>query len=698
MSWWRSLRLFLRAHRKGILITVGVIVGFYLLLNTAFMAVSSNENVCISCHNMVPYHRTWQRSTHSGVPCVRCHNLGFGYFTGALAKYTTGFYNPRALARVPNEACLQSDCHRLEVVARATGFRQTVAFDHSSHLGELRRGERLWCTSCHSSDVAGGTHFTTHEQTCYICHFKGAETGRSVTECDTCHTEPLEEVEHGGFRFSHGAYVSLGVGCDECHVRIISGDATVEPGRCHDCHPERMGRFDDFFFMHDRHVTERGISCFRCHGEIEHRSVELLRSLDVSCRNCHSELHGHQKQMYMGVGGRGLPDVPSRMFAAKVSCEGCHVKPGGGAGVEGGSAADSYEAKRRSCVRCHGKDEPWDEMLDDWTREMKAALDYMAPLEQRARRLLDGLDDSEVRYREAAGNLRFALHNINLVRRGIGVHNVEYAVRLLNRGRGQIMIAGEQLQQSIPAGRAPAVLRQPDGYCMSLCHNTVNTPDDVFYQEMQIDFSHLSHEDLDCTNCHSAQKHKQRVISTQGCMQCHHSEEGRTEYGVECNDCHSTEASLYRGAVRVSGVKVRPDSMAADVDCVDCHVFQVNTETGRVESESLRQILERCNACHQEAEIEPLLVDKYFLENEVSLRRLGDRLVVRFRQQNSAVERLRRAGLESSEIRQLAGEVDHGLNLVLGGRPHHNIEAAKLILETMEDKMNRLQSLIEEAR
>ncbi|NIQ83208.1 MAG: hypothetical protein GTN93_35100, partial [Anaerolineae bacterium] len=90
--------------------------------------------------------------------------------------------------------------------------------------------------------------------------------------------------------------------------------------------------------------------------------------------------------------------------------------------------------------------------------------------------------------------------------------------------------------------------------------------------------------------------------------------EGR-EYGVECSDCHSTEASLYDGSVRVEGLEIEPDVMAlSDVSCTDCHKVQV-------EGETLKQILGHCNKCHEDWGVEPLPVDQGFLQQEVSLRR-----------------------------------------------------------------------------
>jgi len=686
MRLWRSFRLFVGSHKKGLLVTLGVVVGLYLLLNASFYALSTNEDVCNSCHFIEPFYRSWTHSSHEGVDCISCHELGFGYFTSALFKTATGLYNPRPIAEVRDESCLQSGCHELEVVHRTTGFRQDIAFDHRTHLQQLRRGERLRCTSCHTADREGGTHFTTREETCYICHFKGAEEGKSVTECATCHTAPAKEVEHAGFRFDHKAYVDLGVSCEECHVRITRGTAGVDPNRCHDCHTERMGSFNDFTLIHDTHVTEHGISCFSCHSEIEHGAVEFIKVLDVKCESCHTELHSLQKQMYMGVGSRGLGDTPSRMFAAKVSCEGCHTSSTGEAGAAPGSRrrADEYEAKRKACVRCHGPG--YDKMLDDWMRETKTALDFIAPLEKRAREVLASLDSSSPETQGAAEFLRDALHNIDLARRGEGAHNVEYAVHLISTSLDQITLAFRQLGKSVPSRRLPAVLIKPDGYCTSLCHNRLDTHGIEFFAEMEIDFDHEAHGHVSCTRCHSAQKHKQKVISKGECMSCHHSEEGQG-YGVGCVDCHSAETGLYEGSVRVAGVDLEPDVMAeSDVSCSDCHQAEAGGET-------LQTILRRCNDCHEEYEVEPLPVDDEFLEKQVALRRSSDRLIVALERQRVAVQNLDRRGQATSEMTRLLNEASDDLDVVLRGRFHHNFAAAEVILDRVAELLRQLEKL-----
>lgn len=678
MRLWRSFTLFLRSHKRGLLVTLAVFVGLYILLNASFYAVSMSDASCTVCHFITPYHRSWQQSSHEGVACVRCHDLGFGYFTSALFKTATGLYNPRPVTVVKNEACLQSDCHQLQVVYRSTGLRQRVAFDHRSHLRKMRRGEKLWCTSCHSSYGSKGTHFATNEATCFICHFKGAEQGRSVTECSTCHTAPAEVVEHSGFRFNHQAYVSLGVSCEECHIKITRGDANADPDRCHDCHSERLGGFDNFELMHDKHVSERGISCFRCHSEIEHGSVEFISVLDVQCANCHSELHSPQKELYMGVGGKGLADVPSRMFAAKVSCEGCHTAGAGAA------KKVSYEEHRQACVRCHG--EGYDLMLDDWMREMKNALDYVAPLERSANNILASLDQSNPRDAETAEFIRDALANIDLARSGIGAHNAEYAIKMIDTGIDQISLAHQQLGRRLSPGARPAVLVKPDGYCTSLCHNRIASHGVEFFAEMEIDFDHEAHEHVSCTRCHSAQKHKQRIISKGECMSCHHTEEGQ-EYGVGCSDCHGAVAALYQGTARVPGVEIEPDVMAeSDVSCVGCHQVSAAGET-------LQTILQRCNKCHEEWEAEPYPVDDYFVENEVALQRSSDRLLVELERSRVAVDTLERQGRDTAEMKQLLSRASEAVNAVMRGKYHHNFPAAEAILTKAGELLKQLELL-----
>jgi hypothetical protein len=377
----------------------------------------------------------------------------------------------------------------------------------------------------------------------------------------------------------------------------------------------------------------------------------------------------------MGIGGEGMLDIPSRMFAAKVSCEGCHLQQ-----LQGlGTTATPMETLRTSCVRCHG--EGYDDMLDDWIREIQNALDYAEPVERRAQAFLrnvsgDGSNDEIIQI------LRDGVNNIELIRQGRGVHNVEYAVRLINTSIDQISFALQQSNQAVQVARRPRVLQEPDGYCTTLCHDNLATHGVEFFAEMELDFDHDSHSDSACTTCHSAQRHKERVISKDGCMTCHHTEEAQADFGVGCEDCHGFVTSLYEGEVQVAGLDIEADSMFdADVGCLDCHHVEA-------QSESLNNILNRCNECHQDWGVEPEIVNDIFLQQEVSTRRKSDGLIVKI---ESLKESFRRFGASEDEwnrIRQAEDELD----IVLRGRPHHNFIAAELILEKVDNTVRELES------
>ncbi|NIR31771.1 MAG: hypothetical protein GWN99_04120, partial [Gemmatimonadetes bacterium] len=100
-----------------------------------------------------------------------------------VVKYVTGAYGTKPWAEIEDAACLRSGCHTERELEGQVNY-EGVRFDHSQHLGELRRGKRLRCTSCHSQIVQGSqsvvfqgvpigaAHLRVTAVTCYLCHFK----------------------------------------------------------------------------------------------------------------------------------------------------------------------------------------------------------------------------------------------------------------------------------------------------------------------------------------------------------------------------------------------------------------------------------------------------------------------------------------------------------------------------------------------
>jgi hypothetical protein len=261
------------------------------------------------------------------------------------------------------------------------------------------------------------------------------------------------------------------------------------------------------------------------------------------------------------------------------------------------------------------------------------------------------------------------------------VHNVEYAVKLVNTAADQLQFAFRKYGEPLRFGGKPPVLSEPDGYCGALCHDRLATHKVAFFEEMEIDFDHDSHSHVACTTCHSAQKHKERVIDKDGCMGCHHTDEAQEAYGVGCEDCHGAETAFYRGAVTVEGVEIESDIMAqADTGCLDCHTVQAQTE-------SLNDILARCNECHEAYGAEPNPVNDWFVQKEVGTRQEGDRLLVRIEMLR---QELRRSGTQAQRDRLAVAEKD--LEVVLRGRAHHNVVAAEAIIAKVQKIIAELEA------
>ena len=175
----------------GLGIGGGVLAGLGMAASLGVMEASSSSAFCGSCHVMKKYHASWSESTHREVACVECH-IPPGLEAklekkvegvSMLARTMTGSISSHISARVGDEVCLK--CHERRLLVGREWF-DDVLFDHRPHMGELRRGVRLTCSSCHSQ-IVQGSHITVTSASCLVCHFMKREPAASETECSLCH-------------------------------------------------------------------------------------------------------------------------------------------------------------------------------------------------------------------------------------------------------------------------------------------------------------------------------------------------------------------------------------------------------------------------------------------------------------------------------------------------------------------------------
>jgi len=437
LAWVLSL-----PHSPARLVTaIGALglVGILLLITT--LEITSQAFFCQSCHYMRGYYDQWKVSSHKKVQCLECHvkpgvtNYLSRKFSAMheLSSMITGKYPSRPHAEVEDASCLRKGCHESRLLKGQVIYRENIVFDHTPHLTLERRGKKLKCATCHAQMVMG-THIAVSEEVCFLCHFKDIVNGVTPMTskfCQKCHKTLPQSVDIAGTdqKYSHGDYQKPGIHCQDCHINVVGGTGQVPPVMCQACHnkPKDLNAISDPVKMHEKHVTEHKVECYMCHEQIKH-SLNAGAHADkrISCSQCHAQGHSAQRDLYTGKGARGIVGAPSSMANAQVACIACHRGDSTDAQQVGYPKPGLRRATVASCVLCHGDDGAG--FLQDWKSQVAAAL-------PRAEAVLSQAEKSPILKKDtvAARILSDARYNIGFVKAAHGVHNVDFAVSILEQ-------------------------------------------------------------------------------------------------------------------------------------------------------------------------------------------------------------------------------------------------------------------------
>jgi len=272
------------------------------------------------------------------------------------------------------------------------------------------------------------------ESTCFLCHFRGAVVGREMNPIggcgEKCHKAPEKDIKFGTMTFNHKDFVgSRHVACQNCHLDAIQGAGEAKKERCFQCHNDekRLSRFTDIDFMHKQHVTDKKVDCMHCHEAIKHAVKTSMEPLHFDCTVCHERKHNLQKQIYQGIGARGVPNRPSPMFTTNVDCPACHyVRKMGPEAAQ--FLGQTFRAGEDGCIKCHGED--FRGILDEWHKTLRDAVADAKPAVDKARILARAGGGGK-----AVQLAKDAEYNFLFVQYGHGVHNVEYAVDVLAKAK-----------------------------------------------------------------------------------------------------------------------------------------------------------------------------------------------------------------------------------------------------------------------
>lgn len=584
-----------------VLIPVAILTVILVSVGTVgFVEVSSQPGFCNSCHIMEPYYESWATSSHREVTCIECH-IPPGVRSevrqkiqaaNMVVRYFTGAYDTRPWAEISDASCTRSGCHSQRLIEGEVDYRG-VRFDHAEHLGEVRRGMQLHCTSCHSQ-IVQGTHIAVTETTCVLCHFKGRDEGRPIAGCTGCHSDPPSVRSPGGLMVDHAEYVRNRVDCLSCHNEVTHGTGDADESRCVSCHnePERLAEFDDPTLLHQVHVSDRNIACVQCHTSIQHEIVALTGTIELDCEGCHRSVHQDEQRLLAGVGGHGVESMPSSMFLARVSCVACHDHAQELAGHD-----TVRVANEASCLSCHGIQ--YADVLPGWQREMERKVALVAPVVAAAQ---SAAATVPLRRRAVADSLLgLAGENVEFVREGKGAHNVVYADQLLRASLGLVRDAVSSA--SLPY-RVPAVDLGPpvsENACLQ-CHLSASTIRGTFQGASFNHTSHVLQAGLQCSTCHTplSDHGGTTLTSVASCNACHHP----LISPGNCARCHEGPGGAPQSVVSMpTGDFSHSAHVVANLACTSCHTAPV-MNAGGLDCESCHEAHHQpemqCLSCHRD--------------------------------------------------------------------------------------------------
>ena len=700
-----------KEHWKGIAVFSAVAFVGFIILIAVLLHATANYRFCGLCHNMDSYIESWKQSSHKDVSCLECHfEPGlWGELVGKWKAQThvvmqiTGTAPPRPHTEISDASCLREGCHSTQDLKKKKITYKGVEFSHDTHLSELRRGKKLKCVSCHSQ-IVQGKHLTVTETTCFTCHFYKKNEHPEMAKCKLCHPQTETKIfidANENLPFRHKGYVDRGVQCQQCHFDIIFGEGGMKDNICVQCHAEPKILQSKYTSeeIHSNHVSLHKVECFRCHATIDHfiprpegsplaGKKQVVKTAlagyhyDSNCIKCHSmDEHNAKRNMFMGKGMKDLPDLPSPMFLAHLDCASCHIAISSEDGISKGIKRKGFEEIIKSCSDCHGPG--YDDMARHWKKLLTAEINKTEKALLKARNSLTAYRNN-ARFGQAEQLLEQADSYLQFTKNGRGLHNIDYALKVLVQSQKQI----EKARSMVIPNYIGKKITSPTG-CTELCHNCVECIETKPVPFGNVQFPHdvhVSDEGMACLDCHTPRENHGHTLM-KGCSNCHH---GSGTGSVLCEDCHTASFNLYKGqnaCDEVScDVRGTANPMAKEVTCQDCHTQVVDEK-----ETTLAGIKETCIECHDssygpmvddwKAKVKALKVDSLFEELQQTQR------MVLFAIRN---------GQYTYDVQDLLNNAEKNLKQLRQGNPIHNLAFSqnlvgkvRTLLDKAKEKLRR---------
>lgn len=466
---------------------IGFIISCLSILLAASASVYADEPrksqyFCGGCHVLTypdiiqKAFENWRTSKHRTVSCAECHypqpekgTPGQGvesvgeksqHFPKSPPKHfsfiTLGGETIKTRAEIENTSCVTSKCHgdsKGAFYRKKIKYKDKTLFSHGPHLtGDLPKGIKLNCTSCHQHE-SYDRHFEVRQDACMLCHFKNTVFNEGRSRCELCHDLSDKKAPSTDADITHEEMIEANAPCGSCHYEVIQaaggpvkfdvhyengsliaiqilGAGVVKQERCRSCHdrPARINQIEHPEILHKTHVISKTARCFDCHEVVKHAKRDITHVTHDGCVACHADPHLYQHILISGSKDGEAEKNPDPMFRVRTNCFGCHAdlkinKKG----------LPTLAATARTCNQCHG--EGFEEILTDWKEEMAESLNQIKTLKRKAERALLETRPSKEQLQKAKAAFDRGSKDIKIVEYGNGVHNVEYAAKLLEEAK-----------------------------------------------------------------------------------------------------------------------------------------------------------------------------------------------------------------------------------------------------------------------
>jgi len=329
----------------------------------------------------------------------------------------------------------------------------------------------IQCTNCHAYGSDQGKqegaspahHFSVSTTSCYTCHFNNEGFNTGTNTCLMCHKQlpageivvhkeltaaegqklQSPELAAKTVKMNHQAILERGVDCASCHADVALEDSQVTKRDCQRCHdqPSYFDQWKEPFTLelvahyHKVHVPQQRAKCLDCHSVIHHQLIReqpgeqagFLSSVMSNCTHCHPSHHRQQLDLLSGVGGTSVTkSAPNMMFGSRTNCFGCHTQL-----TADDHAGNVLQATLKGCIACHG--DRHTETFEKWKLGLELVQTDAEEAFAKARKALDESKDLPAETRSKAEELlSSAKADLQLVQRGNGMHNVTYAMEVLD--------------------------------------------------------------------------------------------------------------------------------------------------------------------------------------------------------------------------------------------------------------------------